>query len=86
MECKSGIMPGQRLRARGAHSNRAGRFEAQTRDPLDDGWDIAGDERLVKTEVRLERPRSALAYNRSPDLPFDRSINPYRGCEHGCTY
>ena len=86
MECKSGIMPGQRLRARGAHSNRAGRFEAQTRDPLDDGWDIAGDERLVKTEVRLERPRSALTYNRSPDLPFDRSINPYRGCEHGCTY
>jgi hypothetical protein len=86
MECGSGIMPGQRLRARGAHSNRAGRFESQTRDPLDDGWDSAGEERLVKTEVRLERPRSALTYNRSPDLPFDRSINPYRGCEHGCTY
>jgi DNA repair photolyase len=44
------------------------------------------DERLVATEVRLERPRSAISWNRSPDLPFDRSINPYRGCEHGCVY
>jgi hypothetical protein len=39
-----------------------------------------------RTEVRVERARSALTYNRSPDLPFDRSINPYRGCEHGCIY
>jgi DNA repair photolyase len=86
MERGNGILPGQRLRARGAHSNRAGRFERLARDALDDGWDSAGEERLVKTEVRLERPRSALTYNRSPDLPFDRSVNPYRGCEHGCSY
>jgi len=82
----SSILPGQRLRARGADSNRAGRFEATTREAVDDGWDIPEDDRLVKTVVRAERPRSAITYNRSPDLPFDRSINPYRGCEHGCIY
>jgi DNA repair photolyase len=47
---------------------------------------MAEDDHLIATELRLERPRSALTYNRSPDLPFDRSINPYRGCEHGCIY
>ena len=83
---KASILPGQRLRARGADSNRSGRFEATDREAVDDGWDIPEDERLVATEVRLERPRSALSWNRSPDLPFDRSINPYRGCEHGCIY
>lgn len=50
-----------------------------------DGWE-AGEDRLIRTEVRVERPRSALSFNRSPDLPFDRSVNPYRGCEHGCIY
>jgi DNA repair photolyase len=81
-----GILAGRRLRARGVASNRAGRFEALTADAVDDGWDGGGEERLVRTEVRLERPRSAISYNRSPDLPFDRSVNPYRGCEHGCVY
>lgn len=83
---KETILPGQRLRARGAGSNSAGRFEATDREAFDDGWDIAEEEHLVATEVRVERPRSALTFNRSPDLPFDRSINPYRGCEHGCIY
>ncbi|MBN8632380.1 MAG: PA0069 family radical SAM protein [Rhodobacterales bacterium] len=83
---KASILPGQRLRARGSDSNRAGRFEATDRVAFDDGWDIAEEDRLVATEVRLERPRSAISWNRSPDLPFDRSINPYRGCEHGCIY
>lgn len=86
MSDNDGILPGQRLRGRGADSNRAGRFEATGREAFDDGWDLPEEERLVATEVRLERPRSALTYNRSPDLPFDRSINPYRGCEHGCIY
>jgi hypothetical protein len=86
MSRDDGIMPGQRLRARGALSNRAGRFEARDRVAADDGWDGVPEARPVQTEVRLERPRSALSYNRSPDLPFDRSINPYRGCEHGCIY
>ncbi len=80
------ILPGQKLRGRGADSNAAGRFERQTQAAHHDGWDLEEEERLVRTETRLERPRSAITYNRSPDLPFDRSINPYRGCEHGCVY
>jgi DNA repair photolyase len=83
---EASILPGHHLRGRGASSNHAGRFEATTAVAYDDGWDIPEEETLVRTEVRLERPRSALTYNRSPDLPFDRSINPYRGCEHGCIY
>ena len=81
-----GILPGQRLRARGAASNRAGRFESARQEAYDDGWDLPEEDRLIATEVRIERPRSAITWNRSPDLPFDRSINPYRGCEHGCIY
>jgi DNA repair photolyase len=80
------LLPGQRIRARGADTNRAGRFEATASEAFDDGWDLPEEERLVATDVRLERPRSAISWNRSPDLPFDRSINPYRGCEHGCIY
>ncbi|WP_050528175.1 PA0069 family radical SAM protein [Pseudorhodobacter aquimaris] len=74
-----------RLRGRGAASNIVGRFEAATRVAVDDGWS-APEETALRTEVRLERPRSAISYNASPDLPFDRSVNPYRGCEHGCAY
>ena len=81
-----GTFPWDRARARGSATNAAGRFEAQRRDWADDGWNLPEEERLIRTEVRLERPRSALSYNRSPDLPFDRSVNPYRGCEHGCSY
>ncbi len=80
------LLPGQRIRARGAATNQAGRFEATDRAAFDDGWEIEEEDRLIATEVRIERPRSAISYNRSPDLPFDRSINPYRGCEHGCIY
>ena len=83
---ENSILPGQRLRARGAGSNDAGRFEGTARVAFEDGWETDEEQRLVRTEVRLERPRSAISYNRSPDLPFDRSINPYRGCEHGCIY
>ena len=79
------ILPGLRLRGRGALENVAGRFEASQTVAFEDGWD-APEERLLRTEVRLEVPKSAISYNTSPDLPFDRSINPYRGCEHGCIY
>ncbi|GGD98775.1 DNA repair photolyase [Gemmobacter megaterium] len=75
-----------RLRARGAGSNASGRFERELRERFEDGWDIPEDARPLTTHVRLESPRSALVYNQSPDLYFDRSINPYRGCEHGCIY
>ena len=81
-----GILPGQALRGRGAASNVAGRFEGAVREAVDDGWDIPEEERVVRTEVREERARSALSYNQSPDLDFDRAVNPYRGCEHGCVY
>ena len=85
MERGKGILPGQGLRGRGAASNVAGRFEGITREAVDDGWDVPED-RVLRTEVRQEQARSALSYNTSPDLGFDRSVNPYRGCEHGCVY
>lgn len=74
-----------RARARGVASNASGRFEGLSRVAVDDGWSEE-EAALLRTEVRLERARSAISYNRSPDLPFDRSVNPYRGCEHGCAY
>ncbi|WP_297771590.1 PA0069 family radical SAM protein [uncultured Roseovarius sp.] len=75
-----------RPRARGAASNTAGRFEAQGVRYEADGWECDEGERVLRTHVSEERPRRIISYNRSPDLPFDRSINPYRGCEHGCVY
>ncbi len=83
---KGTLYPGQRLRARGAATNASGRFEPESREGFADDWDIPEDDRLIRTETRLERPRSAITWQKSPDLPFDRSINPYRGCEHGCIY
>lgn len=76
---------GARRRGRGAQSNVSGRFEALTRFEVEDGWTPVERE-AFRTDVRLERPRSAITRNSSPDVPFDRSINPYRGCEHGCIY
>jgi DNA repair photolyase len=73
-------------RGRGASSNIQGRFETNDRVSYDDGWDIPEELPQIRTEVRIERPRSVINYVKSPDLPFDRSINPYRGCEHGCIY
>ena len=80
------IQPNLRVRARASNSNRAGRFEPYARVVEHDGWDIEEEEKLARTEVSVELPRSAITRNNSPDLPFDRSINPYRGCEHGCIY
>lgn len=70
---------------RGATGNRAGRFDLQ-RESFCDGWPEEDDLPVLRTEVSRENCRSLVSYNRSPDLPFDRSINPYRGCEHGCAY
>lgn len=74
--------PSLRCPGRGARSNAVGRFERHQReyDPCDPG------SVPLRTDVSLERPRTLITYNKSPDLPFDRSINPYRGCEHGCIY
>lgn len=73
-------------RGRAASSNASGRFERHDRVAFDDGWDIEEDVPVLRTVVTEERPRSMINYVRSPDLPFDRTINPYRGCEHGCIY
>src|SRR6185503_8533503 len=72
---------------RGAISNRTGRFEALAVEAVDDGWGIA-DEPLppLATTVQPEPAHSVITRNNSPDIPFDQSINPYRGCEHGCPY
>lgn len=73
-------------RGRGAASNCDSRFDRMTRHGEADGWWQDDALAVLRTEVSVERPRSMISYNRSPDLPFDRSINPYRGCEHGCVY
>ena len=74
-----------RRRGRGAVSNSAGRYERLASERADDGWE---EQELppFRTQVSVELPRSAITRNTSPDVPFDRSINPYRGCEHGCIY
>jgi DNA repair photolyase len=75
------------LRGRGALSNPAGRFESTQSVAADDGWGCL-DEPLpaLETTVLPEPARSVISRNDSPDIPFDQSINPYRGCEHGCVY
>ncbi len=74
-----------RRKARGAQSNASGRYEP-VREEVQDGWDIDEERAAFVTEVSEERPRSVITRNSSPDIPFDRSLNPFRGCEHGCTY
>ena len=74
-----------RRKARGATSNATGRFDLQRTDEWD-GWEIPEERANFHTQVSEEFSRSLITYNKSPDLPFDRSINPYRGCEHGCVY
>ncbi|MEO0752789.1 MAG: radical SAM protein, partial [Pseudomonadota bacterium] len=86
MPSKSSIDPTIRRPGRGATSNEGGRYEGLSRQLEDDGWATDDDTSVLRTRVREERPRSIISYNRSPDLSFDRSINPYRGCEHGCIY
>jgi DNA repair photolyase len=75
-----------RRRGRAAGINPAGRFEKLERVAVDDGWQMLEDMPPFKTEVQVEKPRTVITRNDSPDIPFDRSINPYRGCEHGCIY
>lgn len=76
----------ERMRGRSAGINPSGRFEALTRHVFDDGWETFEDLPPFKTEVQVEKPRTIITRNTSPDISFDRSINPYRGCEHGCVY
>ncbi|WOI57595.1 PA0069 family radical SAM protein [Palleronia sp. LCG004] len=78
--------PRHRSRARAAASNPETRFDTLVRVAEDDGWSPDADLPLLRTEVREDVPRSVITRNTSPDIGFDRSINPYRGCEHGCIY
>lgn len=73
-------------RGRAATANPEGRFEPFRRDSFDDGWDRDDEARPTRTEVVPEHPSSLITYNTSPDIGFDRSINPFKGCEHGCIY
>lgn len=75
-----------KIRGRAAQTNATGRFETHQRVAVDDGWGIEEDLPPLRTEVTEERPRKVITRNTSPDVHFDRSINPYRGCEHGCIY
>ncbi|MCC1492555.1 PA0069 family radical SAM protein [Cognatishimia sp. F0-27] len=79
-------VPAERRKGRGALSCDTGRYECHVRVDEHDGWDLSEEQTVLRTEVSEERPRSVISYVRSPDLPFDRTLNPYRGCEHGCIY
>ena len=73
-------------RGRGTAANESGRYESLQHDDFDDGWYESNDTGKPKTSLQADSSRSVLVYNQSPDLSFDRSVNPYRGCEHGCIY
>lgn len=75
-----------RRRGRGAGVNPSGRYEPISRHVFDDGWETLEELPPFKTEVQVEKLRTIITRNDSPDISFDRSINPYRGCEHGCVY
>ena len=76
----------ERRRGRGSMANPSGRFEPAQRESFDDGWDIEEELPPLPTEVIIEKPRTVITKNDSPDILFEKSINPYRGCEHGCAY
>jgi DNA repair photolyase len=76
----------QRRRGRGAQSNASGRYESIARVVFDDGWQTLEELPPFATTVTVDATRKIITRNESPDISFDRSINPYRGCEHGCVY
>ena len=75
-----------RNRGRGAQTNKESRFDKESREAFDDGWGQIEDLKPFETIEHIERARSIITRNESPDIGFDRSINAYRGCEHGCSY
>lgn len=86
-------LPDRPIKGRGARSNASGRFERERRETTDDGWATAESEAAaeaeappLRTTVSVDKARQVITRNDSPDIGFDRSINPYRGCEHGCIY
>ncbi|MEC5321932.1 PA0069 family radical SAM protein [Aurantimonas sp. A3-2-R12] len=84
---ESGLRIGfERRRGRGAGINPSGRYEPFARSAVDDGWNSLDELPAFKTDVQVEKPKTIITRNSSPDISFDRSVNPYRGCEHGCVY
>ncbi|MBT3767343.1 MAG: PA0069 family radical SAM protein [Rhodospirillaceae bacterium] len=81
-------LPAMPRKGRGAVANATGRYESEQRYAVDDGWQLPEDNSLpvLKTTVGIDAAKSIISRNSSPDLPFDQSINPYKGCEHGCIY
>ncbi len=80
------MKPSAPHKGRGAISNPTGRYNVTRHERMDDGWETTDDPSAPTTQVFLETPRTIIARNQSPDIPFEQSINPYRGCEHGCVY
>lgn len=83
------VAPTKPIKGRGAVGNLAGRYEIQVTETIDDGWwheDDYGQTVAGSTQVTYELAKTILSRNQSPDLPFSASLNPYRGCEHGCIY
>lgn len=84
------VAPPMPRKGRGAVDNLQGRYETLLRESIDDGWTHETDDgdlpAPLRTQVFEERARSILTRNQSPDIPFSVSLNPYRGCEHGCIY
>jgi len=74
------------LKGRGSWSKPDARYLNHTRHKIDDGWDTIEEEDKPVTTVTIEKPKSIISRNKSPDIPFKQSINPYRGCEHDCIY
>jgi DNA repair photolyase len=87
VQSPSAYVPSEARRGRGSLSRNAGRYEKFAVDPFDDGWGSLDDPApRIRTEIFKDNAKSVITYNKSPDISFDRSINPYRGCEHGCVY
>jgi DNA repair photolyase len=86
MDVKAELIRDDRRHGRGARSNRTSRFDAEQRAEFDDDWGSLDQLGVFKTEVKHERAKSVITLNNSPDISFEQSINPYRGCEHGCIY
>ena len=83
---EAGGVDAGRRNGRGAVSNRSGRYEPIAYEAVDDGWESLAELEALATEVQEVPARRIITRNESPDIGFDRSINPYRGCEHGCIY
>jgi DNA repair photolyase len=86
VEALDPVVEEERRRGRGAVTNPAARYEPVRAEAFDDGWTSDDEAPPLQTQITIEKPRTIITRNDSPDISFDRSINAYRGCEHGCVY